>query len=443
MSSTSLRAEPAARLSLGAQISYGVGQIAGQVYRDVPSLLLLFFMTNALGVPPALAGAAIFVPKLVWGIVCDLGVGVLSDRLKGRMARRWWLLIGAVGAPLAMILLFHVPQADVTGKALYVAGAFSLYMLVFASFSVPYLAIAGELSSDPHQRTVLMAWRLVFTAVGVLIAGSLAPIFIQSQGGGQPAYERMSEILAVICPLSLIVAFFGAGHAAGQSNHVAVAPKTEGFPVREALAALAAPRFAVLLGANLVQLAGSGMAYASMIYFITYNLQRADAFKQVGVIGLLASSTIIVAQPGWVFLSKRLGKKPVYVISSVFYAAVVGGWAMCAQLGLAVSYGFAILLGFANSGWSLMGFSMVSDISDDGRAGLYSSVWVAADKIGFALGGTLMVGLVLSAFGFDAGRAVAGLPQSASAVTGVLIAFGLGPAALCLTAAGVFAKWGR
>ena len=431
------------RLGLGAQVSYGAGQIAGQVFRDTPSLLLLFFMTNTLGIAPALAGLSIFVPKLIWGIFCDVGVGVLSDRLKSRVARRWWLLVGAVGAPFAMILLFHVPSAIPLMKAAYVAVAFSLYMLVFASLSVPYLAIAGELSSDPHQRTVLMAWRLVFTAVGVLIAGSLAPIFIQSQGGGQIAYQRMSEVLAVICPVALVVAFFGAGAAASQSNHRAIAPKTAGFPVREALAALAAPRFSVLLGANLIQLAGSGMAYASMLYFITYNLARADAFRQIGLIGLIASGAIIIAQPAWVALARRFGKKPVYIASSLFYATVMGGWALSSHLGVMVSYGFAVLLGLSNSGWSLMSFSMVSDISDDGRAGLYSSVWVAADKIGFALGGALLVGIVLSVFGFDASRAVAGAAQASSAVTGVLFAFGLAPALLSLTASVIFGRWGR
>lgn len=54
-------------LSLPTQIAYGVGQIAGQVFRDVPSLLLLFFMTSVLGVSPALAGSAIFLPKLIGG----------------------------------------------------------------------------------------------------------------------------------------------------------------------------------------------------------------------------------------------------------------------------------------------------------------------------------------------------------------------------------------
>jgi GPH family glycoside/pentoside/hexuronide:cation symporter len=413
------------------------------VFRDVPSLLLLFFMTNALGVAPALAGIAIFAPKLVWGIVCDIGVGVLSDKLKKRIARRWWLLAGALLSPIAMILLFHVPAGDQGMKAAYVAAAFSLYMMVFASFSVPYLAIAGELSSDPHQRTVLMAWRLVFTAVGLLISGSFAPIFIQTQGGGQIAYEQMSIILAAVCPLALVIAFFGAGSASAQADHQVAAPVSAGFPIREALRALAAPRFSVLLGVNLIQLVGLGMGYASMLYFLTYNLARTDAFKQIGIIGILASATIIFAQPLWVSLAKRFGKKRVYIASSLLYGANMLAWGLSSPFGLWPSYGLAVLLGVSNSGWTLMGFSMVSDIAGEGRAGLYSSIWVAADKIGFALGGTLLVGMILAAFGFDAHRAMLGLAQPASAVTGVLIAYSAAPALLSTAAAAIYAKWGR
>ena len=33
-----------AEIGLGRQIAYGSGQVAGQVFRDVPSLLLLFFL---------------------------------------------------------------------------------------------------------------------------------------------------------------------------------------------------------------------------------------------------------------------------------------------------------------------------------------------------------------------------------------------------------------
>ncbi len=429
------------RLRIGPQIAFGTGQIAGQVFRDVPSLLLLFFMTNTLGVAPALAGLAIFAPKLGWGVLCDLGVGVVSDRLKHRVARHWWLIAGAVLAPAALILLFQVPEGPAAAKALYVAFAFSLYMMVFATFSVPYLATASELSADPHQRTVVMAWRLVFTAVGVLIAGSFAPIFIQSEGGGQPAYEKMARVLAVICPIVLIIAFFGARAARGNAR-VEARPPSAGFPVRAAVAALRAPRFSVLAGVNLIQLAGNGMGYASMVYFLTYNMARADAFKQVGVITLIASASIIAAQPVWVRIARRFGKKTTYVAASFFYAATVLAWGLLGPLDIRFAYVAAFLLGLSNSGWTLMSFSMMSDVAGDGRAGLYSSVWIAVDKIGFALGGALLTGLVLSAFGFDAGRAMAGLAQSPSALAGVFTTFAVLPALTSTLAGIIFARWG-
>jgi GPH family glycoside/pentoside/hexuronide:cation symporter len=431
-----------ATLGTGVQALYGVGQVAGQVFRDVPSLLLLFFMTNALGVQAALAGVAIFVPKLVFGILCDVSVGLVSDRLKARFSRRWWLLAGAAGAPITLFLLFHVPAGTEIAKATYVALAFSLYMAVFALLSVPYLAIAGELSADPRQRTMIMAWRLVFTAVGVLIAGSFSPIFVQSQGGGQSAYEKLSMILAVICPLTLVAAFFASARADRRGVAPPKAPLSQGFPLREALAALRAPRFSVLVGANLLMLIASGMAYASMVYFLTYNLGRGDALKQIGVITLIACATIILAQPIWVKLADWLGKKRTYVVSSLLYGLVSLGWAILGHLGLGVDYALAAVLGLANSGWSLMGFSMVSDLSDDGRGGLYSSIWVATDKIGFALGGTLLVGLLLSTFGFDSLKAMSGTPQAPSAVTGVLLCFSIGPAVLSFLASGLLARWG-
>ncbi len=428
-------------LALGGQIGYGVGQIAGQVFRDVPSLLLLFFMTTVLGIAPAIAGTAIFVPKLIWGVGCDMAVGILSDRLQRRIARRWWLLVGAVGAPIAMIALFHVPEASTAVRVTYVAGVFSLYMAVFASFSVPYLAIAGELTASPRQRNVLMAWRLVFTAVGVLTAGALAPAIIQRSGGGQAGYEAMALVLAVICPVALLIAFLSIGKGeppVSQTTRIRMSP-------REAIAVLARPRYSVLLGANLLQLAGSGMGYASMLYFLTYNMARSDAFQLIGGLILAVCAGIVVAQPLWVWAAGRFGKKRAYLAGTAIYALTYLLWAFAAHWGTVAAYVMAFVAAIGNSGWAMLGFSMVSDISseDEQHSGLYSAAWIATDKIAFALGGTLLTGLLLSGFGFDSARAVAGLPQSPLALVGVMIAFGLAPATFNLLGGLVFWRWGR
>ncbi len=433
------------RLSLVAQIGYGVGQVAGQVFRDVPTLLLLFFMTTVLGISPAIAGATIFVPKLVMGVGCDMLVGVLSDRWRERIHRRWWLLAGAVGAPLALVLLFHVPEGSTALRVGYVGAMFSLYMAVFASFSVPYLAIAGELTADAGQRSVLMAWRLVFTAVGVLTSGALAPAIIEANGGAQPAYETMAMVLAVICPVALLIAFFGAGHAARQSAQAPSTATRVRLSPREALAVLLAPRFSLLLGANLVQLIGSGMAFASFLYFLSYNMARADAFQIIGGVTVVSCLGIVVAQPMWLGLAARLGKRHAYVCATAVYSVMYVIWAFSAHWGITAAYAIAFLAAIGNSGWAMLGFSMMSDIAaeDERHAGLYAAAWVATDKISFALGGTLLLGLLLSAFGFDSARAVAGLPQSDMALTGVMIGFGLMPAALNAIGAFILARWGR
>jgi len=112
-----------------------------------------------------------------------------------------------------MILLFNVPALQGSLQVGYIVAIVTLYMFVFASFSVPYLAIASALSSIPHQRTVLMAWRLVFTAIGILIAGGLAPAFVAQLGGGERAYSLMALLLAAFCFVSLMIAFFGARKA--------------------------------------------------------------------------------------------------------------------------------------------------------------------------------------------------------------------------------------
>lgn len=430
------------RLTLGGQVGYGIGQVAGQIFRDVPSLLLLFFLTNVVGMDVALAGTAIFLPKLVFGVGSDFAAGLLSDRFKVRMPRRYWLLIGAVLSPVALNLLFRVPDGETAIRVTWVIVTFSLYMMVFSTFSVPYLAIAGELASTQKQRTVLMAWRLVFTAIGVLTAGAVAPALVQHFGGGNGGYQQMALVLSGIASLSLVLAFFGIGRKAdiGKGSAAVAALSLRG------IAGLFAQRpFASLFSANFLQLTGSGMGYASMLYFLSYKVGRPDALQVVGVVILCACAGIIAAQPMWVWAAGRFGKRATFIAGSVIYAASYFTWMMFADQGMALGYVLAFTAAIGNSGWTVSGFSMLADISaeDSHHAGLYSAAWIAADKIAFALGGTLLTGLLLAAFGFDAARAVAGLPQSDSAVLGVGLAFGLFPPLLNLSGAAIIAIFWR
>jgi Na+/melibiose symporter-like transporter len=91
-----------------------------------------------------------------------------------------------------------------------------------------------------------------------------------------------------------------------------------------------------------------------------------------------------------------------------------------------------------NSACYQSAFAMLADTIEEDRkrtgeakGGLYSALWVINDKIGFAIGGTLIAGLVLQAFGFQQGQ---GATQTPEALTGIVVAYAVLPAVLNLSA---------
>lgn len=438
------------QLGVGKQASYGLGQIAGQIFRDVPSLLLLFFLTNIEGIEPVFAGIAIFLPKLIVGVGGDIVMGALSNRLRAKFPMSRWLLIGAFLAPIPMILLFSVPDIIWQLKLLYVVFVFSLYMSIFSSFSVPYLALAASLTQAPEERTKLMAWRLAFTGLGLLIAAGAAPAFVAQRGGGETAYVEMAVVLSIICSGSLLIAYFGtykAADASAAENSVETSAdviephELNKLSAAAIMSALKDYRFSKLLIANILQLTGGGMNYAAMLYFMTYNMQRADALSVIGITTLVIVMGIISSQPVWVATAKRIGKRKAYMVGTALHISAILLWISWPTAPLEIICIWAFLAGVGNSGWTMLGFSMVADLEAEERNGIFSSLWVAADKIGFALGGTLLIGTTLSVVGFDSAKAAAGLPQSDIAVYGIMLAFGLFPAALYLISLVLMAGW--
>ncbi len=65
-------AERPAPAPLGARryLLYGLGATGTVMFGTVPGLLLLYFMTDTLGIAPALAGGTMFAGKL-WDVVTD------------------------------------------------------------------------------------------------------------------------------------------------------------------------------------------------------------------------------------------------------------------------------------------------------------------------------------------------------------------------------------
>lgn len=414
------------------------------LFASSSSILLLYYLTDTLGVAAALAGLVLFIPKF-WDVVFDPLVGVASDRLRSRWGRRQpFLVAGALLAGLAFWATFHLPALVSPAMRAPVAGlAFFVGMSGYALFAVPYAAMAAELSDDTHERTRIMAWRMGGALVGTLLGAVAAPMLVASGGGARPGHAFMGAVLAAAIVLAMGITAWGAGalpaRAVLDAPHVAW---------REQLRlALSNRAYFVLLLGYVCVLVGNGAMAAAAPYFAVHVLGRsADA---VGAIFGCLLVAAMAAMPLWAALSRRLGKHACAVASALVFAAALAAlhvveagspplllWGLCAVAGA----------GFA--GTQLLPFSILTDLihadtlrSGMRREGSFTGLFIAGEKAGLALGPLLTAG-VLSLTGFVAAAEGAAV-QPPAAVAGIAVAFTLVPAALAGLGAVVLLRVGR
>ena len=97
------------KLPLNQKIGYGMGDIGSNIFIVTTGMFLLFFLTNVLGVNPALAGFAMLIPKL-WDVISDPIMGAISDVTRSRWGRRRpYLLYASIPFGLVFFALFIAP----------------------------------------------------------------------------------------------------------------------------------------------------------------------------------------------------------------------------------------------------------------------------------------------------------------------------------------------
>ena len=417
-------------------LSYGVGSIGTGVFATVPGLLLLYYLTDVLGVAAGLASLVLFVPK-IWYAFLNPVVGTWSDR---RGARRPFLLAGAVTLPLLFALLFSAPDLSPTKAALYVMVVYTLAMSAFALFQIPYISMPAEMTDDYHERTRLMTIRMVLLTVGILLGGAVAPAISGGKEGGRHGYLVMSVVVAVILAVALLACWRGTAGAR-------TAPPATGERVslrRQASVIRANPGFVALVTAYSVQ----GIAISAMLagapYVATYVLEDSD-LAAVLFVFLVAPAALVM--PIWRRISLTRGKLPCYSAASLLFGVVAATLAFGRVEPRPLVYVQVALLGVGYAGMQLFPYAMLPDAvsadprsASEARAGVYTGVWQGVETIGYAVGPALY-GLALALTGFVSSSADERVAQPSSALTGVTFGFSLLPAALVLASLPVLKRY--
>ena len=395
-------------LSIGQKAGWGLADMGIVVFVIVKQLLILAFMNSFLGIPIAIAGA-VTTAVLVFDIISDPIIGYFSDKTVSRFGRRAPLmLIGSVVLALAMIGLFAVPESfSINASLIWVIIFFLISTLGFTMVSIPYGAMAGEMTLDKKERSSMTAWRMAFASLGILIGGALIPILAGD--------TRSGYTFATICIAPLIISSIWFSVFFTRKTPRTLVPSQQNFSyiLRLVLSNRAFITLVILYGIMTLAIAliTAGLPFAAMYLILDDgNSLLSGVAKGLGPLSLMFAAFVlgsIISQAMWVRLSNLYGKVAAQIIGIVCYIALlIFIFFSLPNYNVTLIAGLFILAGMTNGSYQQIPWALYPDLMDVTREetgesieGAFSAVWLFGQKVANAIS-PLVLGFILSMYGW-------------------------------------------
>lgn len=425
---------------------YALGSIGTGGYNTLPGLVLVFYLTDTLGVAAIWAGIIVTVAK-IWDVIIDPFIGAMSDLIMERFgSRRSLMLVGAIALPALFVLTFSVaPGLPPIFSAIWVLIAFSLAAIGFSLYQVPYIALPAELTQGYDDRTRLLTWRVVVLTIGILVFGGGGPEirdFVTKQTGN-PNFGYL--IMAAVLALVILFAMLGSLKAVpSRPKNFQIKTFTNSLPKQTVLDGSKsyiesirlirrAKPFRALWIAFSVQALAIGLLLAVVQYVATWVLETGVTLLFVSLIG-----PALILTPVWRQLADRVGKERTFVWATLMFATATAStvfllWSPGVWVYISVFFAGTAFAGVQALGLAMLPDTITDDIQQTGedRAGLLSGVWTAGETTGLAFGATILA-IILTVTGYVETVGLATVQQPEMAVSGIIIGMSVIPAALLL-----------
>ena len=401
-------------MRLREKIGYGLGDTASSMLWKLFSVYLMFFYTDICGIDAWVVGVLFLVTR-IWDSLLDPVVGLLCDRTSSRWGTfRPWLLWGALPFGALGVLTFYMPEWGAGGKVVYATVTYSLMMIVYSSVNVPYAALLGVMSADPHERTVLAAFRMTFAAAGsmavVLAVEALVKAF-RPWAGPSGSWTAAVAVVAGVAVVLFFVTF--------STTRERVRPvRTERHPVLVSLRDLLHNRpWLILAGAAVCLQVFNAFRESGTIYFFKYCV-AGETVGTVSFAGVALTGSALFLAVGQLFniagivlipfAADRFGRRRTLVGALLLTAVVSFAFYFVRQGGYSVLLLAQALISLSVGGVLPLLWAMSADTADyaerrSGRrdTGLIFSSYSMAQKMGWAVG-SAATAWILSLAGFEA-----------------------------------------
>ncbi len=416
----------AEKLTVKEKLGFSIGEYAGSIIWQTLMFFLPIFYTDTFGLSAAAVSTMFLVVRL-FDAVNDPLMGTIADRTETKWGKfRPYLLWFAVPYGLGTVLMFTTPDFGATGKLVWAYATYGLMMVIYTAMMIPYNSLIGVISPNPGERTSVSSYKFVFAyAAGASVQGLIIPLVKRlGAGDSQKGYMLTMAVFGAICIVCFIIAFLSV------RERVKPDPAKKSRLSEDIKDLIHNQPWIVLFFICVITLVYVAIRSAVIMYYFKYfigNTEAAGPFMVIGTLCVLLG----VLPTRW--LSERMGKKRLYIISMFIIAISSAGFFFAGPQDLIFIYVCQIVFSLASGPTMPLLWSMLADTADysewknDRRAtGLVYSAATFSQKMGFSLGGAIAMG-ILSFFGY-----VPEVQQSAQALLGIRLSLSLIPAIFAL-----------
>ncbi len=387
-----------ARLPLSRILFYSL-PFSGYLAMSMPmGMWFAKFSTDQLLIAPAIVGAIVFIARL-WDAVSDPMAGYLSDRTQSSFGRRRiWLLGSAIPVGLTYVMLWSPPaQLDPMLVILWIAIAMLLWETTSTAFYVPYVALGLELSTDYHERTRLFGWRQALVASG--FGASLVSLWFMQNEAEYPDAEMF--VAAVTGTVLAVMIFICVWRVPEPLHHQG----RGGTRLWSAFGdVLRNPHARLLLMVLGIDSFGMGVISSVGAYMAEDVVRRPDLLVWMMAVWMIPQ---FVCVPIWIHLSRRVGKKRLWLAGMVCNILGFIGLLFIDDGDVVPTLFQVLTIGVGTSISLVIGPSVQADVVDfdelqtgERKEGAYVAVWNFLRKAGTAF--AMALGLfVLDLSGYD------------------------------------------
>lgn len=407
----------------GKRIGYGIGDLGCNLVFSTMASYLMVFYTDVFGITAAAAGTMMLVTKFIDALT-DTGMGLIVDRTHTKWGQgRPYFLVGAVPFAVFTFLTFYIPDLGSGGKLVWAYVTYCLLCTAYTVVNIPLNTIVPRLTSDIHERDILVSTRMVCAMAGTAIVMSITAPLVEFFGKGNEArgYLITMTIYGIVAMLIFFVTF-------ASTKEVVPTTVNQKHSILSDFKGLTGQAWILFL-LNLFYFSLYVVRSTTVIYYFKYNLGRTDWLSLVGILGILSGLPMLLLLPS---LEKKFSKRNLMFFSVALYIAgdllifIGKNSAACLLTGL-------VITGLGIYGIFGITFAMQPDVIDYSEYKKNASVsgLIAAIQGFFVKGGMGLTSFIIGAF-LKNGGYVANAVQTEKALSYIEVCFIWIPVVLCL-----------